>query len=44
MEIANVTLKKLTPAEGDMCRKEGRFFRCRGKGHMANIFPKARNI
>ena len=42
MEIGNVTLKKLCPAERDMCRKEGRCFRCREKGHMANKCPKAR--
>ena len=42
MDIGNVTLKKLSPAERDMCRKEGRCFRCREKGHMANKCPKAR--
>lgn len=40
MEIGNVQLKKLTPAERDQCRKEGRCFRCREKGHMANKCPK----
>ena len=42
MDIGNVTLKKLTPAERDQCKKEGKCFRCREKGHMANKCPKAR--
>ena len=42
MDIGNVSLKKLTPAEREMCRKEGRCFRCREKGHMANKCPKGR--
>ena len=41
MEIGNVQLKKLTPAEREQCRKEGRCFRCRQKGHLANQCPKA---
>ena len=40
MDIGNVGLKKLTPAERDQCRKEGRCFRCRQKGHMASKCPK----
>ena len=35
MEIGNVKLKKLTPAEREQCRREGRCFRCRQKGHNA---------
>ncbi len=42
MDIGNVQLKKLTPAERDQCRKEGRCFRCRQKGHMASNCPKGR--
>ena len=42
MDIGNVVLKKLTPAERDQCKKEGKCFRCRQKGHMANKCPKAR--
>ena len=40
MDIGNVQLKKLTTAERDQCRKEGRCFRCRQKGHMASNCPK----
>lgn len=40
MDIGNITLKKLSQAERDKCRKEGRCFRCREKGHMANKCPK----
>ena len=40
MDIGNINLRKLTPAEKDQCRKEGRCFRCRQKGHMANNCPK----
>ena len=40
MEIGNIQLKKLTPAERDQCRKEGRCFRCRQKGHMSSKCPK----
>ena len=32
MEIGIVTLKKQSPAERVMCRKEGPYFRCREKG------------
>ena len=42
MDIGNVQIKKLTPAERDLCRKEGRCFRCREKGHMASKCPKGR--
>ena len=42
MDIGNIQLEKLTPVERDQCRKEGRCFRCREKGHMANKCPKAR--
>lgn len=41
MDIGNIQLKKLSQAERDQCRKEGRCFRCRQKGHMANNCPKA---
>ena len=40
MDIGDITLKKLTPAERDMCRKEGRFFRCREKEHKASSAQK----
>ena len=40
MDIGNLQLKKLSPAERDQCRKEGRCFRCRQKGHMASKCPK----
>ena len=42
MDIGNVQLKKLTQAERDQCRKEGRCFRCRQKGHLASNCPKGR--
>ena len=40
MEIGNITLKKLTAAEREQCRKEGRCFRCRQKGHTSRNCPK----
>ena len=42
MDIGNIQLKKLTPAEKEQCRKEGKCFRCRQKGHLANKCPKGR--
>ena len=42
MEIGNVELKKLTPAEREKCMKEGRCLRCREKGHLAKNCPKGR--
>ena len=42
MDMGNVTLKKLFPAECDMCRKKGCCFRCRENGKMANKCPKSR--
>ena len=42
MDIGNVQLKKLTPAEREQCKKEGKCFRCRMKGNMAKNCPKAR--
>ena len=42
MDIGTVTLKKLTTAERAQCRKEGRCFRCRQKGHKASDCPKGR--
>ena len=41
MDIGNVTLKKLSPAERDMCRKEGRCFRCREKNTWPTSAQKA---
>ena len=41
MEIGNLRLKKLTPQEREQCRKEGRCFRCRQKGHNAIKCPFA---
>ena len=41
MDIGNITLKKLTPAEREQCKKEGKCFRCRMKGHVAKNCPKA---
>ena len=42
MELGNFELKKLTPAERELCRKEGRCYRCRQKGHLANKCPKGK--
>ena len=42
MEIGNIQLQKLNPAEREQCKKEGKFFRCRMKGHMAKNCPKGR--
>ena len=39
MDIGNIKLKKLTPVEREQCRKEGRCFRCRHKGHNAINCP-----
>ena len=41
MEVGAIELKKLTPAERAQCRKEGRCFRCRQKGHTVAKCPKA---
>ena len=41
MDIGNIQLKKLTPAEREKCMKEGRCLRCREKGHLARDCPKA---
>ena len=40
MDIDNIKLRKLTPAEREQCRKEGRCFRCRQKGHTSKNCPK----
>ena len=40
MEIRNLRIKKLIPAERQICMKEGRCFRCCEEGHNANKFPK----
>ena len=40
IEIGNFQLKKLTAAELDHCRKEGRCFRCREKGTTGKKCPK----
>ena len=42
MEVGNLRIKKLTPAERQICMKEGKCFRCREKGHTANKCPKDR--
>ncbi len=39
IDIGNLQFEKLSAAERDQCRKEGRCFRCRGKGHMAIKCP-----
>ena len=41
MDIGNIQLKKLTPAEREKCMKEGRFLRFRKKEHLAGNYPKA---
>ena len=41
MDIGNIQLKKLKPAEREQCMKEGRCPRCREKGHLARDCPKA---
>ena len=35
MDIGNLELKKLTPAESEKCMKEGHSLRCREKRHQA---------
>ena len=35
IDIGNIQLKKLTPAEHEKCMKEGRCLRCREKGYLA---------
>lgn len=35
------SMKKLTPEEREACRREGRCFRCRQKGHMLKECPKS---
>lgn len=42
MDLGNIKLGKLTPAEREQCKKEGRCFRCRQKGHMTKNCPKGR--
>ena len=44
MEIGNFQLKKLTAAERDQCRKEGRCFRCREKAIWPTNAHKAGGI
>ena len=41
MEIGNLRIKNLTPAERQICMKEGICFRCCEKGHTANKCPKS---
>ena len=40
VDAATIPFQKLTDAERDKFRKEGRCFRCREKGHMAKNCPK----
>ena len=42
IEMGNFRIKKITPAERQICMNEGRCFRCREKGHTANKYPKVR--
>ena len=39
MNLNFVRLQKLTPEEREQCRREGRCFKCRNRGHMANACP-----
>ena len=40
VDAATIPFQKLTDAERENFRKEGRCFRCREKGHMAKNCPK----
>lgn len=42
MEIGNIQLRKLSPAERDECMKKGLCLRCRQKGHLAKDCPKGK--
>ena len=42
MELGNTQSKKITPAEREMCIKEGRCFVFCEKGHSARFCPKGR--
>ena len=37
VEFGNCELKMVTPAEREICWKEGRCYRCHQKDHLANI-------
>lgn len=39
MNLNFVRLQKLSPEEREQCRREGRCFKCRNRGHMANACP-----
>lgn len=43
MDIGYTKIMKLSSAERDHCRREGRCFRCRQKGHNANMCPRFSN-
>ena len=42
MELGSIKLKKLNPAERELCRKERRCFCCRAKGHSFRDYPKVK--
>ncbi len=43
INVNAIRFTKLTDAERELCRKQGKCFRCRTHGHMANVCPLNKN-